>query len=142
MFKCNKHEECCCNAVAAFSYLGLAVAVGFDVRTKEPGVLPELSSVQYRYEDVPVGHRVKLREAMRVGQVTTIVQSPEPLQYFICKTTAGEARCVYGVWLERRASWYGKKTIPSSAFQDASKLDFEPPEDDPEGGITDDESED
>lgn len=91
------------------SFAMLALAIISATKTRE-----ELATLppEFRAEWVPDAVAVKLRERMLRGDVTCIRPNPEPFTFVFWLGSWGSVRCVWGMWLERPASWRGKIEAP------------------------------
>lgn len=102
---CNKHEFCWCNVARGFAMLALGVAVAHVKRE-------DMSSHGITRNKMSKEKADKLKLACTTGQVKVLVPQPEPYEELVIQGSYGIARYPYGVNLEQRASFYGKKLVP------------------------------
>lgn len=104
-----KYLEACKRLRKAFVMTGLAVA------SNKPREWLERMPKGYRAEPLAKQAVDQMRERVVSGAVTTIVADPEPFTVLIyLGDDYVNARCIYGVWVGRRASFFGNapKELP------------------------------
>lgn len=119
--QCLAHDLCCCNAARAFAMFGIAIAASQTARLEE---LPK----GYSYQELSEMHANLLRTACMSGQVTTIVPDPAPYVYILATGEFGTVRGTYGVWLERKASFYGTRPSMRPSPLKEAPADLQMPE--------------
>jgi hypothetical protein len=111
------------NVARAFAMLALALVSSGKVTVEDAVQLRGFS-----HSPMPEGQAVRLREAALIGQVTTVVAGPEPYTFIYMAGGYGSVRTVRGIWMERKASFYGKVLPPLKPSLMVSGEDIELPE--------------
>lgn len=93
----------------AFAMVGLAIA------SSKPREFATNAGI--RSEPIKGFIAEQLASAVEDGSVTTIVESPQPFTFLITSGCFGEIRAIYGVWVGRKASWYGKRAPVKHVLQ-------------------------
>lgn len=117
--KCAVHSFCVCNIARAFAMTTLAM-----IASKPRDQLESLiTHAGASLEPMPPETAARLRENIVSGAVTSIVSNPEPLLFMKLNGSYGTLRAVYGVWLERKASFYGvpQKPLPRLGMKTAEE---------------------
>lgn len=109
---CKPHHDrwCACNVARAFA----SATLGMITARKRSELEAIVTRIGAWTEDLDVETALKLRRKVELGEVQSLSANPEPYLYVHLKGSWGHIRSVYGLNLQKRASFFGNapKELP------------------------------